>query len=175
MKTYEPHDPYELMIIPPNKQAEMIIQEIESNVPNLNLVSDLIVLGANVNWQDEDNYNLTPLHWAALNGSVEIARMLIDAGADVNVQTNGGRTPLHWAARRGEVEIARMLIDAGADVNVQDEWGKTSLHYAAEYEQIEVIKMLLDAGAIKDIPTNRGQFPYDLAKTEEIKTILRVV
>jgi hypothetical protein len=40
------------MIIPPNKQAEMIIEEIRKSKPNLNLVSDLIVLGANLDWQD---------------------------------------------------------------------------------------------------------------------------
>ena len=40
---FEPHDPYELMMVPPNKKAEMIMREIEKDEPNLNLVSDLIV------------------------------------------------------------------------------------------------------------------------------------
>jgi ankyrin repeat protein len=90
------------------------MQEIRKDEPNLNLVSDLITLGANVDWQDEDNSNQTPLHKAAMKGNEEITRMLIDAGADVNVQNRNGETPLHWAARYRKVEIARMLIDAGA-------------------------------------------------------------
>ncbi len=172
MNTY---DPYELMIIPPNKKTKMIIQEIESNVPNLNLVSDLIVLGANVNWQDEDNNGSTPLHRASGYGRVEIAKMLIDAGADVNVQANIGWTPLHWAVYYEDKKIIHLLTDAGVDVNVQDNHGWTPLHQTIFYDQVELARMLIDAGARKDIQTNDGKFPYDLAKTEEIKTILRVV
>lgn len=135
---FEPHDPHELMIIPPNKKAEMIMQEIEKKKPNLNLVNDLIVLGTNVEWQDEDGW--TPLHRAAQFGRVEIARMLIDAGAYVDVQDKIGWTPLHWAAGRGDIEIAKVLLDAGARKDIRDEDGK---------------------------------FPYDLARTEELKKLLR--
>ncbi len=137
---FDSYDSYELMIIPPNKKAEMIVGEIRKNKPNLNLVNDLIVLGANVNWQDEDNWDQTPLHRATNNGRVEIAQMLIDAGADLDVQTNSGKTPLHWAARNGRVEVAQMLIDAGAR---------------------------------KDIRDNKDRLPYDLAKTEELKKLLK--
>ncbi len=176
IKLYEnfvPHDPYELMIIPPNKQAEMIMRECEKDEPNLNLVSDLIVLGANLDWQDEENYNWTPLHVAAGYGRVEIARMLIDAGANVNVQDADGLTPLHVAALNGRVEIVRMLIDAGANVNVQDQWDWTPLHWATKNGDIEIVRMLIDAGARKDIHNNKGRLPYDLAKTEEMKNLLR--
>jgi ankyrin repeat protein len=171
-EAFKPHDPYELMMIPQNKKAEMIMREIEKDEPNLNLVSDLIVLGANVDWQDEDNYNSTPLHWAASWGRLEIAKMLIDAGADVNVQTNG-ETPLHRAAGRGEVEIARMLIDAGANVNVQDNGDWTPLHRAASRGEVKVARMLIGAGARKDIRDDEGNLPYDLAKTEELKKLLK--
>jgi ankyrin repeat protein len=92
-ENFDSYDPYELMIIPPNKKAEMIVGEIRKNEPNLNLVSDLIVLGANLEWQDEDNYNYTPLHRASIRGKVEIVRMLIDAGADQTILNNKG---LRW-------------------------------------------------------------------------------
>ena len=168
MKTY---DPYELMIIPPNKKAKMIMQEIEKSEPNLNLVSDLIALGADVDWQDEGNYNWSLLHWAARYDRVEIARMLM--GADVNMQDIWNRTPLHVAAQFGSVEIAQMLIDAGADVNVQTNSGRTPLHRAAFYGYVEIARMLIDAGASKDILNNDGELPYDLAETEELKNLLR--
>ncbi len=172
-ENFVPHDPYELMIIPPNKQAEMIMRECEKDEPNLNLVSDLIVLGANLDWQDEDNYNYTSLHLAAGKGYVEIARMLIDAGADVNVQNEWEQTPLHRAAIFGKVEIARMLIDAGADLDVQNEYGWTPLHMAASNGRVEVVRMLIDAGAIKDISNEDGNLPYDLATSEKIKDMLK--
>ncbi len=160
---FEPHDPYELMIIPPNKKAEMIIRECGKSNPNLNLVSDLIVLGANVDWQDEDNDGWAPLHGAARDGRVEIVRMLIDAGANVNVQTNYGKTPLHWAAWNGRVEVVRMLIGAGADVNLKDNDGWTPLHVAAGYGRVEIARMLIDAKADLNVQDNSEQTPLHRA------------
>jgi ankyrin repeat protein len=172
-ENFEPHDPYELMIIPPNKKAEMIVGEIKKGEPNLNLVSDLIVLGANVDWRDEDNNGRTPLHVAAGYGRVEIARMLIDAGADLNVQDEDGWTPLHGATWGEEAEIAQMLIDAKADLNVQNKWGSTPLHRAAYYGKVEIARMLIDAGARKDIRDDEGKLPYEFAGTKELKNILK--
>jgi ankyrin repeat protein len=138
---FDPYDPYELMMIPPNKKAEMIIGEIYKDEPNLNLVRDLITLGANLEWQDEDNYNYTPLHLAVREGSVEIARMLIDAEADLNLQhTWGSKTPLHEAALWGRVEIAHMLISAGARKDIRDEWGRLPYDLAQTRELKNLLK-----------------------------------
>jgi ankyrin repeat protein len=170
---FDSYDPYELMIIPPNMKAEMIVGEIKKGEPNLNLINDLIALGANVNWQNGDNYNYTPLHLAVREESVEIARMLIDAGADLDVQDKWERTPLHWAAVYGRVEITRMLIDAKADVNVQDKWDNTPLHWAAIKGNEEIAQMLIDAGARKDIQNNKGNLPYDLTTNQELQNLLK--
>ena len=148
---FDSYDPYELMMIPPNKKAEMIMKEIKKLKPNLNLVQDLIVLGANVNWQDE--YGQTLMYMSVYQGYVKITRMLVDAGADVNVQdkNRNGETPLHRATYLENVETVRMLIDAGADVNIQDDWGETPLHKAAEIYNMEIVQTLLDAGADETI------------------------
>jgi ankyrin repeat protein len=137
-ESFDSHDPYELMIIPPNKKAEMIVGEIKKNKPNLNLVSDLIVLGANLDWQDEDDWTL--LHWAAWNGQVKIAQMLIDAGANLNVQNEWEQTPLHWAVKYGKVEIARMLIDAGARKDIRDNGGRLPYDLADNEELKKLLK-----------------------------------
>jgi ankyrin repeat protein len=156
-EAFKPHDPYELMMIPPNKKAEMIMQEVEKDEPNLNLVSDLIVLGANLDWQAGDNNGETALHFATLYGNVEISRMLIDAGADLDIQDKWcSKTPLHEAASWGRLEIVRMLIDAGAKVNLQDKWDHTPLHLAANNGSVEIAKMLIDAGADETILNDEG-------------------
>jgi ankyrin repeat protein len=177
-ENFESYDPYELMILPPNKKAEMIMRECGKSSPNLNLVSDLIVLGANLDWQDEE-YDETTLHVAARFGEIEIAQMLIDAKADLNLQDEDGETPLHLAAFNGYEEIVRMLIDAGTKLNVQNEDGNTPLHYAVinwhryptTYE--EIAEMLIDAGARKDIRNEYDDTPYDLVRTEGLENLLR--
>jgi ankyrin repeat protein len=131
---FDSHDPYELMIIPPNKKAEMIMDEIKKSEPNLNLIKDLITLGANLDWKD--GYDYTALHTAARYGQVEIVRMLIDAGSDVNLQNDRGCTPLHLAAfiHMGKTDIARMLIDAGARKDIQDKEGRIPYDLAGTKE-----------------------------------------
>ena len=137
-ENFEDYDPYELMIIPPNKKGEMLMKEIKKDKPNLNLVSDLIVLGANLDWQDDY-----------------------------------GRTALHYCGQYDHLEIAKMLIDAGADVNIQHDRGWTPLHIFTFYNHSRIVKMLLDAGADKTIPNNNGRLPYELAKSEELKELLK--
>jgi ankyrin repeat protein len=92
---FDSYDPYELMIIPPNKKAGMIVGEIWKDEPNLNLVRDLIALGANVNWQDSRGW--TPLHIFTFYNHLEIVRMLLDAGADKKIPDNEGRLPYDFA------------------------------------------------------------------------------
>ncbi|MDA0597412.1 MAG: ankyrin repeat domain-containing protein [Chloroflexi bacterium] len=63
-----------------------------------------------------DEYGRTPLHLAALGNSPDIARLLIDSGADIEGKDNGGGTALHFAARNNSLDVATLLIDSGADI-----------------------------------------------------------
>ena len=131
-ENFEDYDPYELMITPPNKKAEMIIREINKREPNLNLVSDLIVLGANLDWQNNDGW--TALHWCAYFNHPEIAKMLLDAGADVNIQDEDGYTALHVSAFNNRIEITQVLIDAGADKTIPNNDGELPYELARTQE-----------------------------------------
>ena len=136
-ENFEDHDPYELMMVPPNKKGEMLFKEIEKrDKANLNLVNDLITLGANLDWQNEDGE--TMLHKCARWNSPEIARMLLDAGADVNVQDGDGWTALHVSAFNNSLEIARMLIDAGSDKTIPNNDGELpyELEHRKEFKEL---------------------------------------
>ena len=105
-ENFEEHDPYELMITPPNKKAEMIVSEIKKkDKANLNLVNDLIVLGANLDWQDEEGW--TALHRCASWNHPGILGMLIDAGADKTIPTNNGKLPYELAKTKEMKKILR--------------------------------------------------------------------
>jgi ankyrin repeat protein len=161
-ENFEDYNPYDLMVMFPDERLRLFIEEVKkpTSKQNLNLVRDLINLGI-INVQDEDG--CTPLHWAAGEGSVEIARILIDAGANVNVKDKEGNTPLHIAANEGEPEIAILLINAKADLNVQDNLGWTPLHTTVYYGAEEVAWMLIDAGAKLNVQSNIGYTPLHLA------------
>ena len=67
----------------------------------------------------------TPLHCAASLGQAGVARVLLDAGAEVDAKDATSATPLHMGAADGDegVGIVRILLDAGADEGAKDDTG----------------------------------------------------
>ncbi len=99
--------------------------------------------------KNADREHRTPLIRAAQAGLVEIVRLLVAAGADVNWAPGmSDPTALMIAARDGRLEIVQILLEAGASVN-RREFGadKTALYYAADKGRVEIVTALLKKGA----------------------------
>ncbi|HEX4795038.1 MAG TPA: ankyrin repeat domain-containing protein [Humisphaera sp.] len=116
----------------------------------------------------------TPLHLAAAGYRVQIAQLLIDAGADSNAAANHRRgRPLHYAADgyvvsplydgRQQVRMLRCLLEAGADLHAIDKNGATALHRAVRTRCAAAVKFLLEAGANLNTPNLPGSTPLHLA------------
>jgi ankyrin repeat protein len=107
----------------------------------------------------------TALHLAAFFGKTEVARRLVQAGADVSVYSANDFhvQPLHSAAAGRHVEICRLLIGAGADVNAPQRHGYTPLHSAAQNGDVELVELLLSAGADPSLANDDGLTPPDTA------------
>jgi len=86
-------------------------------------VTLLLQYGAPVHQTDQEGLKVTPLHAAAAGGAMKCARVLLDAGADVNARAKGGRTPLHFAYRSGHGRVVDLLVAAGGDPDLEDEEG----------------------------------------------------
>lgn len=87
---------------------------------------------------------------ATMRGQVEIVRLLVSSGLDVNGKTSGGTTYLHDAALKGQARVAAVLLDAGARIDARNRIGGTPLHDAALGGDVKVITLLLDRGAAVD-------------------------
>lgn len=96
-----------------------------------------------------DKDGATSLHCSAMNGHIEVVKLLVDKGCDVKAADNKGATPLHMAAGNGHIEVTRYLISRGASSRAPDKDGRTPLHWAARGGRLEVLRILLDKGAIK--------------------------
>ena len=122
----------------------------------------------------------TALHYAtapsyALPGTVtrmDIVKLLVEKGADVNAKNEAGLTPLMKASQMLNPSIAIYMIEKGANINEQDMFGKTALMFAAETSKADTVKVLLEKGADKTLRTNTGKTALDLAEVYEIRTLL---
>ena len=92
----------------------------------------------------------TMLYFAAEAGQTEVVNMLIEHGADRNVQIETGETPLIASVLRGHLGVFNVLMRAGVDVNLADEEGWTPLMYAAQDGRLACLGGLLAAGALVD-------------------------
>ena len=104
-------------------------------------VKALLAVGADV-------HALTSTQNQAIHeaSNIEIIRLLVKAGADVNLIAGDGRFPLLAAAEAGDGLLARRLIELGAQVD-NTSTGETALHIAVQEDQVDVMRLLLEYGA----------------------------
>jgi ankyrin repeat protein len=108
------------------------------------VVEALLARGAGVNARNSTG--ATPLHDAALAGNADLARLLIEKGAQVDARDGeSGATPLHHAASWGRAAVVRLLLEKGADPTLRNKSGKTPLDLAREAPVDEVIEALTAA------------------------------
>jgi ankyrin repeat protein len=112
-----------------------------------------------------DNDGLTPLHWAILNSNVDIARYLLEKGADPTIRNRNGNTPLHKAAGYAkEIETINLILETQkVDIDHINKEGETALYYAIRAENVQMVRCLLEKGADPTSRNNVGCTPFHLA------------
>ncbi len=80
---------------------------------------------------------LTPLLYAAREGALDSARVLVKAGADLNLPDPDGITPAIMAEINAHHDVAALLLEAGANPNLADKWGRTPLYAAVDMHSLQ--------------------------------------
>lgn len=106
---------------------------------NLTALKQHVASGSNLN--EKDPYGgSSPLISAALFGKTEAAKILIEAGADINVINNDGSTALHTAAFFCRPEIVKMLLDKHANKTIRNKYGSTPYEsVSGPYSQVKSV------------------------------------
>ncbi|CAF1411584.1 unnamed protein product, partial [Rotaria sordida] len=117
-------------------------------------VKRLLEHHANPNHQNQSG--ISALMLAAEQGFFECVKLLVQAGADLELAPSGqlaltmnlcGQTPLFCAAKEGRTEIVKYLLDRGANPRVQNHYGVSALWIPAQKGMLQVVELLLNAGA----------------------------
>lgn len=133
-----------VLLIPLTASAQDRTEEFFAAARKGDTAAVKALLDAGVNVNSRTRYGATALSYACDKGHVELVRLLIERGADVNVKdTFYGEVPLGWALSHGHAQIVRVLLDKGA--NGTDR----ALMSGVEDGNVEIVKIALDKGGLK--------------------------
>lgn len=111
--------------------------------------------------------------WTCEKGHLEIVRLLIDKGADLNTVHPGGCTALMLACQGGYLEVASLVIEKGAKIDaVTKNEGMTALMFASHMGHTPLVRLLLAKDANKYRRRIDGRTAFCIASTPEIKFLL---
>lgn len=106
---------------------------------------------------------MTALHRAIAGGHVDAARVLMLAGADVNLLDYHHGSPLHYAIEGGHLQLAEDMGIVEAELDAKDSDGNTFLHLAASHDNHAFVNMLLRKGASVGVKNGKGEHPLHVA------------
>jgi ankyrin repeat protein len=133
------------------------------------------ILSVVASCEDRDHFGDTPLHYAYVQAGenpdqpmvLEIARLLLDHGADLLAENQVGASPLHrWAT---SATLLRLALPGCSNIDIQNKSGETPLHCAIKSSlttgspTAEAVSMLIEAGANVYLPNQTWETPLDLA------------
>ncbi|KAG8793139.1 hypothetical protein FRC12_003775 [Ceratobasidium sp. 428] len=150
--------------VPPD-ETELMINPTSVSAGHENIVQEL--LGAEANAGATNDKGLTPLHYAASKGRVDVGKLLIARGADINAKDKAGQHPLHRAASAGHDAFLTILLNPPEGrpktrLNTGDRLGNTPLHLALDSAHAAAAVVLIEAGADRSRLNTDGQAPEEV-------------
>ncbi|POS74046.1 ankyrin repeat and protein kinase domain-containing protein 1 [Diaporthe helianthi] len=139
----------------------------------------LLLQQKDVNLDPRDSIGRTPLHWAATNNYIDLARALLsgEAGkqADINASQNRGKTALHLAAEHSQVDFVELLLAHGAHLDAVSDGRWTPLHNACDKGHDVVVAKLLAAGANVNAELSNRMTPLHWAAFNGHGTVVKLL
>ena len=123
----------------------------------------------------DTSFGWTPLCHAILGGHIDIVKLFLTRGVDMNAKDAFGRTPLSWAAVNGQEDVGKLLLEYGAEIDAKGIYGQTPLSWAAENGHQDVVKLLLDHGADINAKDTSGRTPLSWAAEEGQQDVVRLL
>lgn len=115
----------------------------------------------------------TPIYYAAREGATKICELLINYGADLNIEDKQNQTSLFYAIKFGREETVEFLIKSGADVNKVDKKKISCYHFALKNDRPNIAELLVKYGANTELPDNKKTTKKIKQESEKEKEVPR--
>ncbi len=139
-------------------------------------VEILLKRGADVNWKSSASRNQQPIRFASQGGSLELIKLLLSYGADMESTPDDRGTPLLASLHAGKFDIAEFYFQNGANVKAIGRDGECVIHEAIKSKNPNMVKLALKYGTPLDLTDPDGKTTWQLAKksgNSEIKALIK--
>lgn len=113
---------------------------------DLNIVKIIADKGADPNLKNKTTMGSTPLMMASGFESNEIAKYLINKGAEIDIQDNNGDPAINWSAYYGNVSFTKLMLDKGAETSLKSIHSDNVMQVALKEWQDSIVELLLERG-----------------------------
>ena len=136
----------------PEELGQLLFEAVKADdVPE---VQRLLEAGADANFETTEGHVCI---LAAIKGNIEVVKLLVEHGGDIQAQDIFGHTPLSYAVMNDHVPVVEMLLDRGADVNSKSgAYEAPLLCHAANGNQVKMVELLIARGADVNLTSDEG-------------------
>lgn len=141
-------------------------------------VKKLLNAGSDI---EQFEYDKSALHIACVSNAISAAKVLIEAGINVNLQDKiTGATPLHYCAVYNYFDMASLILENNGKLDVSDNFGNEPLWTAvfnvrSFIEKLPIVELFLKNGANKNHKNNAGRSPFDFVNQVKFAPLLEIL
>ncbi|MCJ1230401.1 hypothetical protein MMC12_007075 [Toensbergia leucococca] len=126
-----------------NEVQNSALHRAVSRSDNLEMIEPLLMAGININ--EQDKYGATPFIVAVCRNQLNSLGLLLDHGADVDVENSDGDVALMSAIFWQYERVTQFLLEHGVNHTLRNKAGQTILHYIAMYGNLKLLALFQDA------------------------------
>lgn len=142
---------------------------------NLIDIAKLIVQNKNLIINGQNSTGKTALMLCFEKGNVDFAKMLIEAGADINIVANNNMTCMLIAMANGNADLVKLALDNKAKTNIQDDNGNTMLMNAVSLKKLAIVKLLAKDQIKINYQNYNGETALHIACRLKLRDIIQVL
>jgi HEAT repeat protein len=134
-----------------NYEAGDLFKAIASN--DLSKVNQILSAGGDPD--SKNDLDISALWLTSAKGHLDLVKILLDHGANINALSYHGTTALWVASQKGQLAVVKELLNRGADPTIRDDSGNTALFWASTNGHMEIVKLLKNAGGTEIDPIKK--------------------